>query len=51
MKMYKVFRSEGFKDEIARYDKNIQDRIDKIEDKLMTIQIMERLLEIGRAHV
>ena len=35
MKKYKVFRSAGFQEEIAKYDKNIQDRVDKIEDKLM----------------
>ena len=35
MKKYKVFRSIGFQEEIAKYDKNVQDRVDKIEDKLM----------------
>ena len=35
MERYKVFRSLGFQEEIAKYDKNIQDRVDKIEDKLM----------------
>ena len=35
MRRYKVFRSLGFQEEIAKYDKNIQDRVDKIEDKLM----------------
>ena len=35
MKQYKVFRSVSFKEEISKYDKNIQDRVDKIEDKLM----------------
>ena len=35
MKKYKVFRSVSFQEEIAKYDKNIQDRVDKIEDKLM----------------
>ncbi len=35
MKKYKVFRSVGFQEEIVKYDKNIQDRVDKIEDKLM----------------
>ena len=30
-----MFRSVGFQEEIAKYDKNIQDRVDKIEDKLM----------------
>ena len=35
MKKYKVFRSIGFQEEISRYDKNIQDRVDKIETKLI----------------
>ncbi|PIN77561.1 hypothetical protein COV15_01800 [Candidatus Woesearchaeota archaeon CG10_big_fil_rev_8_21_14_0_10_34_12] len=35
MKKYKVFRSIGFQEEIAKYDKSIQDRVDKIEDKLV----------------
>lgn len=35
MKKYKVFRSVGFQEEITKYDKNIQERVDKIEDKLM----------------
>lgn len=35
MKRYKVFRSFNFQKEISKYDKNIQDRVDKIEDKLM----------------
>ena len=35
MKKYKVYRSVAFQEEIAKYDKSIQDRIDKIEDKLM----------------
>lgn len=35
MKKYKVFRSVGFQEEIAKHDKNIQGRVDKIEDKLM----------------
>lgn len=35
MERYKVFRSVSFQDEIVKYDKNIQDRVDKIEDKLM----------------
>jgi len=34
MKKYKVFRSATFKKEIAKYDKNIQERVDKIEDNL-----------------
>ena len=35
MKKYKVFRSVGFQEEIAKYNKSIQDRVDKIEDKLV----------------
>ena len=35
MKKYKVFRSVSFQEEILKYDKNIRDRVDKIEDKLM----------------
>lgn len=35
MKKYKVFCSLSFQEEIIKYDKNIQERIDKIEDKLM----------------
>ena len=35
MKKYKVFRSVSFQEEISKYDKNIQNRVDKIEDKLM----------------
>lgn len=34
MKKYRVFRSVSFQREIAKYDKNIQDRVDKIEDNL-----------------
>lgn len=34
MKEYKVFRSAGFKEEVAKYDSFIQERIDKIEEKL-----------------
>ena len=34
MKKYKVFRSVSFQKEIAKYDKNIQDRVDKIEGNL-----------------
>lgn len=34
MKKYKVFRSVSFQREIVKYDKNIQDRVDKIEDNL-----------------
>ena len=32
---YKVFRSIGFQEEIGRYGKEINDRIDKIEEKLI----------------
>ena len=35
MKKYKVFRSVSFQKEISKYDKNIKERVDKIEDKLM----------------
>jgi mRNA-degrading endonuclease RelE of RelBE toxin-antitoxin system len=35
MKKYGVFRSASFKEEIIKYDKSVQDRVDKIEDKLM----------------
>ena len=35
MKKYKVFRSVSFQKEIDKCDKNIQDRVDKIEDNLM----------------
>lgn len=34
MKEYKVFRSVSFQEEILKYDKNVQDRVNKIEDKL-----------------
>ena len=33
--MYKVYRSEAFKEEVEKYDKTLQDRVDKIETKLM----------------
>ena len=35
MKKYRVFRSVSFQEEIAKYDKSIQDRVDKIENKMM----------------
>lgn len=35
MKKYKVYRSESFQEEVSKYDKSFQDRIDKIEDKLI----------------
>ena len=33
---YKVYRSLAFQEEVSKYDKSFQDRIDKIEDKLMS---------------
>ena len=33
--MYKVYRSEAFKEEVDKYDKTLQDIVDKIETKLM----------------
>ncbi len=38
MKKYKVFRSLSFQEEIEKYDKSIQDRVDKIEEKLVDNQ-------------
>ncbi len=35
MKKYKVFRSVSFQEELSKYDRNIQNRVDKIEGKLM----------------
>lgn len=35
METYEVYRSEAFKEEISKYDKNLQERVDKIETKLM----------------
>ncbi len=35
MKNYKVYRSDAFKEEIAKCDKSLQDRVDKIETKLV----------------
>src|SRR3989344_7020079 len=35
MKKYKLFRSVGFQEEIAKYSKSFQERVDKIEDKLI----------------
>src|SRR3989344_436848 len=35
MKTYKVFRSISFQREVAKYDRNIQNRVDKIEDILI----------------
>ena len=32
---YKVYRSLTFQEELSKYDKSFQDRINKIEDKLM----------------
>ena len=31
-----MFRSEAFQEEVSKYDKSFQDRIDKIETKLMS---------------
>ncbi|MFH1187201.1 MAG: type II toxin-antitoxin system RelE/ParE family toxin [Candidatus Levyibacteriota bacterium] len=36
MNKYKIFRSAGFQEEIVKYDKNVQKRVDKIEEKLTT---------------
>ena len=35
MQRYKVFRSIKFNEEILKYEKKIQERVNKIEDKLM----------------
>jgi mRNA-degrading endonuclease RelE of RelBE toxin-antitoxin system len=35
MERYKIYRSKSFQEEISKYDKPFQDRIDKIEDKLV----------------
>jgi len=35
MREFKVFRSIRFQEEISKYNKDIQDRVDKIEDKLV----------------
>ena len=35
MKGYKVYRSRSFQEEVSKYDRSFQERIDKIEDKLM----------------
>lgn len=35
MKRYKIFRSVNFQKEIEKYDKNFQDRVGKIENKLV----------------
>jgi hypothetical protein len=35
MKKYKVYHSESFQEEASKYDQFFQERIDKIEDKLM----------------
>lgn len=35
MKKYKVYRSTSFQEEISRYDNNFQERVDKIEDRLV----------------
>ena len=31
---YKVYRSQSFKRELSKFDKNFQNRVDKIEDEL-----------------
>ena len=36
MKEYRVYRSDAFKEEIVKYDKSLQDRVDKIETKLVS---------------
>lgn len=35
MKKYKVYHSARFDGELAKFDLNFQDRVDKIEDKLI----------------
>ena len=35
MKKYKVYRSKSFQEEISKYDKSLQDRVDKIENNLV----------------
>lgn len=35
MKKYKVYHSDRFDKELEKYDKTFQDRVDKIEDKLV----------------
>jgi len=35
MKRYKVYHSKSFQEGVSKYDKFFQERIDKIEDKLM----------------
>lgn len=32
---YKVYRSESFKRELSKFDRNFQERVDKIEDELV----------------
>ena len=34
MKIYKIYRSKSFQEEVSKYNKSFQERIDKIEDKL-----------------
>lgn len=35
MKKFKVYHSERFDKELSKFDKNFQERVDKIEDKLV----------------
>jgi len=35
MNGYKVYRSKSFQEEVSKYNKSFQERVDKIEDKLM----------------
>lgn len=35
MKRYKVYHSERFDKELIKFDKNFQDRVDKIEEQLV----------------
>ena len=35
MKRYKVYRSKSFQEEVSKHDKFFQERVDKIEDKLI----------------
>ena len=36
MEKYKVYRSERFDKELSKFDKNFQNRVDNIEDQLVT---------------
>jgi mRNA-degrading endonuclease RelE of RelBE toxin-antitoxin system len=35
MARYRVFRSISFQSELAKYNKSVQDRVDKVEDRLV----------------